>query len=424
MTEDRAPGLLGVGELDYEEISFSDDLLWFKQRIEKVVKGGIYLVAGQPGIGKSTLGIQLALDLGRSGHKTLYILTEQSAGDLRRRAQLMSSDWSLEDTERALSLIEPEEGIYDIENLPSFLSHQVLSQNGKYFGASLIVIDSIQGHGLSSTATKKYRQIYEFCRNCKAAGITVLLVAHVTKRGDIAGPKDLEHNVDCVLVMRKAMVYRPMFVPKNRFGPAVLKPIPLEMDKKTTRLTLAPHSDAQSTVARSFIGRDRILPEVQAAVSLPSYGSRGKITAPGLPKKEIEQLANCISQIPDMDMGELEYTIHCRLPGDRLYRSILGLPLSMALISSYLQMEIPFHHIYIGEIDLLRQVRDVPSHIIDDLHDALSSEEIRKPVRIFLPSDSAGLLREFLSDDSGVSIVSCPLLEDAVFNTWPNLKPD
>src|SRR5262249_45026858 len=162
------------------------------------------------------------------------------------------------------------------------------------------IIDSIQGDGLSSSATKKYKQVYEFCRQCKAEGITTLLIAHVNKKGEIAGPKDLEHHVDCILYMKKAMVYRPLFVPKNRFGPAVFKPIPLEMDRVTTALRLSPHSHTVSSVAKTFFERGTENAEIQAAVSLPNYGTRAQITAPGLPKKEIEQLLNCIDQLPEM----------------------------------------------------------------------------------------------------------------------------
>jgi DNA repair protein RadA/Sms len=412
-------GLLGIGESEFEELSLSEQLRWLRQRIGKFVKGGIYLLAGQPGIGKSTLAIQLAVDLARAGSRTLYILTEQSKEELAQRARLITSNWTAAAVVESLKRVEPEDGVYDIETLPSFLSHQVMSPSGKYHGASFIVLDSVQGHGLAATATRKYRQVYEFCRQCKSAGITVLLVAHVTKRGEIAGPKDLEHNVDCVLVMRKAMTYRPLFVPKNRFGPAVLKPVPLEMDKNSTALSLAPHSEAVSTVARSFLGRDFSLPEVQASVSLPTYGGRGRITAPGLPRREIEQLANCISQIPDMNIDDLDYTIHCRLPGGRRYHNFLGLPLSVALIASYLQKDIPAHHLYIGEIDLLRKVREVPDHLVTQLWEAIQANEIRRPLRLFLPPESARLLRETLE---GVTVVACDRLDDAVFLTWPELR--
>lgn len=421
MPQNESTGLLGVGRAEFEEIPLSDSLTWLKNRIGRFVRGGIYLIAGQPGIGKSTLGIQLALDIGRAGIKSLYILTEQSKEELANRARLMTTNWTQDDSNKALGNFIPEETIYDIETLPSFLGHQVLNSTGKYHDVKLIVLDSVQGHGLASTATRKYRQIYEFCRQCKSNGITVLLVAHVTKGGDIAGPKDMEHNVDCVLVMRKAMVYRPLFVPKNRFGPAVLKPVPLEMDKISTALTLSPHSDSVSTVAKTFLARGGILPEVQASVALPTYGSRGRITAPGLPRKEIEQIANCISQIPDMDIGDLDYSIHCRLPGERRYRSVLGLPLAMALIASYIQKDIPAHHIYMGEIDLLRKVREVPDATVLELVEALKADEIARPVRLFLPASSAEYVRSEIND---ATVVACERLEDAVFNTWPELRSD
>lgn len=422
MTHTEPSGLLAIAETQHAEIELSDSLAWLRQRISKFVVGGIYLLAGQPGIGKSRLSTQIALDLGRRGIKTLYILTEESKKGLASVARQMTSDWPRKDADRALSNVLAEEDVYDLETLPTFLGHQVMSSSGKYHGVKLIVIDSIQGHGLSAGATRKYRQVYDFCRQCKTDGITVILVAHVTKKGDIAGPKDMEHNVDCILVMRRAMIYRPMFVPKNRFGPAIFKPIPLEMDKTTTALRLSPHSDSVSSVARSYLGRHIGIAEAQASVALPAYGNRGKITAPGLPRKEIEQLTTCISQLPDMQIEDLDYTIQCRLPGGKHYRSLLGLPLCMALIASYIQKDIPAYHIYMGEIDLLRKVREVPDEIILDLLEQLKDKTntvIPRPVRIFCPKESAHILQE---EVEGATVVACERLDDAVFLTWPELK--
>jgi len=387
-----------------------------------LVVGGVYLLGGEPGIGKSTLALQLGLGLGLRGEHTLLILTEQSAGEVGKRARDLTKGWEQEDQRRALQAVLPEEGVYSLEALPDFLVHQILSPNGKYRGMRLVVVDSVQGHGISSRSTKVYRHVYEFSRKCKGAGITVVLVCHVTKAGQIAGPKDLEHNVDCVVVMRKAMSYRPLFVPKNRFGHSVLHPLLLEMTSDTGALRESQHAESVSTAARSFLTKDApALPEVQAAVSLPQYGSRGRIIAPGLPNKEIEQIVSCVNQLPDMSFDDLSYSLNCRLPGDGIYRSTLGLPLAMALIASYIQRNIPRRNLYIGEIDLLRHVRQSPPRLIAELVDLLNEDEDPLPLRIFLPQADA----QHVSDEmpSGkADIVACAQLEDAVYATWPELK--
>ncbi len=420
MSFDTSPGLLGVADDESREIPLTDDLAWLRDPIGKFVQGGIYLLAGQPGIGKSRLALQLALDLGVQGLPTLYVLTEESKAAIRTRALMMGSSWAEADLKQAMSLIHPEDTVYDIANLPSFLGHQVIAHSGRYHGVQLIIIDSIQGHGLSANATKQYKKLYEFCKLSKAEGVSVLLITHVTKTGAISGPKDLEHNVDCVLYMKKALICRPLFVPKNRFGPAVLQPIPLEMDRKTAILRLSPHSHSVSSVARTFLGRGAGKAEAQAAVSLPNYGTRGQIIAPGLPRKEIEQLLSCISQIPDMDIGDLSYSVQCRLPGERRYRRLLDLPLSMALIASYLHRDIPRHHLYIGELDLLRRVREIPDNIAQDLREAVETGEVQMPVRIFCPRDSAYVLSGGVKD---VGLLACDRLDDAVYATWPDLCP-
>lgn len=415
----QAESLYEIGEPEYRTIPLTDKLAWLVHRIDKFVQGGIYLLAGHPGIGKSTLGLQIALDVGAQGIKTLYILNEQSKEDLAKRARMLLAKSPKEIATAARKMIMPEDAVYDISNLPEFLSHKVLSPNGKYHGVKLIVLDSVQGQGLSSSATTKYRELYAFCRACKSANITVLLISHVTKAGEIAGPKGMEHNVDTVMLMRKAMIYRPMFIPKNRFGPAVFKPIPLLMDKETTELRESPHTESSAAVARTYIGRMGGIAEAQAIVSLPAYGLKGKITAPNLPRKEIEQLINCISRLPELDIDDLDYSIHCRIPEERIYRSILGLPLAMSLIASYIQRTIPQYHIYLGEIDLLRQLRELPEQLIMDLAADIDAGNIQRPVAVFCPSRAAQAIRELGVE---ATVIECSTLDDAVFRTWSDLR--
>ena len=92
MSDAEPSGLLAVNGAEHTEIELSESLAWLRQRISKFVVGGVYLLAGQPGIGKSRLSAQLALDLGRRGQKTLYVLTEQSKDDLAKIARQMTAD--------------------------------------------------------------------------------------------------------------------------------------------------------------------------------------------------------------------------------------------------------------------------------------------------------------------------------------------
>jgi len=109
MADSVDTGLLCIPRASYVELPLSDSLAWLHSRIDKFVRGGIYLLAGQPGIGKSTLGIQIALDLGRQDIKSLIVLTEVNTTDLGQRARMLCSDWPIPDAERALRNVKPEE---------------------------------------------------------------------------------------------------------------------------------------------------------------------------------------------------------------------------------------------------------------------------------------------------------------------------
>lgn len=181
MNERENRGLLGVGAAEFRDLPLGDDLSWLKARVSRLVEGGVYLLAGPPGIDKSTLGIRLALALGAQEIPSVYVLTEPSKQEFANRARLMTAPWKARTRERALYNLKADDGLYDIDTLPNFLAHKVISQNGVHHGARLVVLDSIHGQGLSSAAAKKYRALYDFCHACKNEGITVLLVGHVTK---------------------------------------------------------------------------------------------------------------------------------------------------------------------------------------------------------------------------------------------------
>jgi DNA repair protein RadA/Sms len=337
----------------------------------------------------------------------------------------MAGEWPACVAHHAMAHLLADANVGDIETLPSFFMHNILSPNGRYHGVRLVVLDSIQGNGLPSASLKKYAKLYEFTRLCQAAGITTLLIGHVTKNGAVQGPRDLEHNVDAVIQLCKAVRFRALSVPKNRFGPAMVPPLSLTLDDVTTNLEVSPHAAPITSVVRSYLPSPRSAPveachltEVQCSVSLPAFGARGKVTAPGIPMSEVYHVLKTISQMPQMEIGDMDFTIHTHLPEERRFKNILGLPIAMSLLGSYLQRPIDSNHIYLGEIDLCRKVRDVPIPLIDPISRAYNRSEFFQERRTFCSLATA----EYLKNRTGIQeIIGCERLEDVINLTWPQL---
>jgi DNA repair protein RadA/Sms len=408
--------LIDVPQTRHETVEFTDNL-WFNDLCGQVVAGEVILAAGAPGSNKSTQARQLALDLVSQGHRVLMILTEEPAERAKAGFVAMASDLPPSKVRAALSNIHVETGVQDVEMLPNFFASQVLNPNGPYHGVSMIVLDSIQGPGLSANNFDAYQALIQFFALTRAAQVMTLAICHITKRGEIAGPKALEHVVDCSILIRKAYNRRLVSVLKNRFGPETARPLQLEIDPLTLKLRLSPHTETLTAVARGYLPGAG-LTEVQGAVALPKPGAAAKVTAPGLPRKEIEQYVSGLCQVPGFELADFDLSIQCRVPGERRYRSVLGLPLSLALAASYIQQPIPERQLHIGEIDLCRNVREVPAALLNDLSNSITSGEIALPLRILCPPSAVGQL----PSGNGVEVVPCRRLDDAIFATWPNLR--
>jgi DNA repair protein RadA/Sms len=414
-----ANSLLSTAVDRREELPLSDELTFLRDAAHRFVCGGIYLFAGAPGGGKSLLACQIGLELGCQGIRSLFIVTEQGPSNLKEMAIRTTGDWERPTAERALAHIQIDDGLYDVNALPAFITRAVLSPVGQYHGVKLVVLDSIQGHGLAAAATKAYGKVLEAARLCAENGITVILVSHVTKRGDVAGPKTLEHGVDAAIILRRAMQYSLLAVRKNRFGPPMLRMMPLRIDRVTTRLGLAPHAEAIPGAARTFAGPGSGLMQIQASVAVPADGRHGRLNAPGLPKKEVEQLIDCIAQLDTLDLSDLDYSIQCRLPGSGQYSTYFGLPLCMSLIASYSRKAIPEQNMYLGEVDLFRKVLAVPAEVLRNRRDVIDHGEITTPITLFVPPMATTHLPR---SSNAVKIVPCGSLEDAVYQTWADLR--
>lgn len=443
------PTLSAIQRSPQSFAKFHGDLPWFSEATNSkgLVKGGIYLVSGPPGGGKTTLCLQMAVDLASSGHKVLYLALEQTLDALKEIIESRvfphrhSKVYELEEQKfdfktglekaRERSSVDTEEqriehnvfidsSVSGMEALPDFLTRQVIGSTCQYAGTEFIFVDSMQGLGTAPTSSRPYQRLFEFNRWAKEHGITVLLIGHITKGGSIAGPRSLEHNVDSVLYMRKAMRFRPLFVPKNRFGSERHEPLTLVMNDAGC-LEKSKHTKAQASWALGYLPSSPDLIEVQALVKLPKYGERSGIQGPYLPKQKLRQLIGIISSLRDIDISDLTFEINCAIPGGRPYFHTLDLPLVVSILSSYFQTEIPRRSLFLGEVDLTLAVRPLAAGICENVAQLLAQDGVSHPVeKVFVSDRSAEILAHKLSErGSTTNVCGVPDLESLLETIWP-----
>jgi len=406
-----SPGsLLHVSGADYRRLPLSQSLQWLTDLCGgMVVLGGVYLLGGAPGANKSTLARQIALDLASQGHRTLFVLSEEPAYRLKGFLTRMTAGWSKAQVDRAMSNLLVETNVHDLASLPNFFARNVLSPDGPYQNIKLLVLDSIQGNGVSHTATEKWAALHEFGDLTRRACITAFWVSHLNKRGEFSGLRDTEHAVDAAIMLRKAGLNRHAGVPKNRFGSEVHRLIALEINRETVTLHPSRRAHISAAVAKSFLPGIGVV-ELQGAVTLPHWGSRPRVMAPGLPRREIELLVACLAQVNGVELDDLSSTIQCTLPGDGRYSKLLGLPLCLALIASVTQRPLPSNQLQIGEVDLTRNIRDVPELLLTELTQAIGNGDLPLPLRLIVPPSAMAQLPR----NKRVELVPVRTLDEAV----------
>ncbi len=451
------PRLDSIGEAEHEFYKFPT-IKWFSEASNQrgLARGGIYLLSGPPGCGKTTVALEMMIDLASVGIQVLYLTLEQSPGWLKntirnriypyrqslitKKGIAKSTDWKKQlkraasNVENVQSEISEEEiaeknfyidlSIPNMESLPDFFTRQVLTSSGQYKGTKILVVDSLQGLGTAPTSSKPYSRLYEFNKYVKEEGITCLLIGHVTKSGKIAGPRSLEHNVDCVLYMRSAMKLRPFFVPKNRFGPERYEPFAL-IANKWGCLEKSKHMEARSSIALSYLARYNIIAEAQALVKLPKLGSRPGLIAPYLPQQKIKHLIGIISNIKDVDISDLAFEVNCYLPSGVPYFHTLDFAISMSILASYFQLPLPPDAIFMGEVDLSQRIRPLPhDEVIIDLCYYLASENNNRHIdRIYICEEQVELLTDNISERGlNIEVIGVNMLEDVLTKIWPEIK--
>src|ERR1700691_5011709 len=321
-----------------------------------LVRGSVLLLGGNPGIGKSTLLIEVAAAYARNGHRAVYISGEEAVAQVRLRAERLGL------TAAAVELA-PETSVEDIV--------ATLSQG---HAPQLVVIDSIQTmwtqnvEAAPGTVTQVRGSAGELIRFAKRTGAAVVLVGHVTKDGQIAGPRVVEHMVDAVLSFEGegSQQFRILRAIKNRFGPTDEIGV-FEMTGAGLREVANPSElflserDLGSPGTAVFAGIEGTRPllvEIQALVAPTSLGTPRRAVVGWDP--------NRLSMV----LAVLEAHCGVRLSGHDVYLNVAGglriqepaadVAAAAALVSSLAHAPLPADAVYFGEVSLSGAVRPVP----------------------------------------------------------------
>ena len=316
-----------------------------------LVAGSLILVGGQPGIGKSTLMLQLALSLKT---KVLYVSGEESGEQIKMRANRIheSNDACYILTETNCSKIID----FGAELMPS-----------------VVIIDSIQtmASELLDSAPGSISQIKECTaelqRFAKELNIPVFIIGHITKDGSIAGPKVLEHMVDAVLQFEgdRNYTYRILRTTKNRFGSTDELGI-YEMHSEGLRpitnpseLLLSQRDEplSGSSIAATMEGRRSMLIETQALVSTAVYGNPQRTTT-GFDLRRLNMLLAVLEKRCGYRLGQMDVFLNIA-GGIRVDDPGIDLAIVGAIVSSYEDIAIPEHICFAGEVGLSGEIRSV-----------------------------------------------------------------
>ena len=343
-----------------------------------IVPGSLILIGGDPGIGKSTLLLQVASLLANKQERVLYISGEESVRQTKLRAE-------------RLAVQSNELYIYSETNLSQI--HETVHQVKPKF----IVVDSIQTiyHPEVTSAPGSVSQVREctaeLMRIAKTENIGIFIVGHVTKDGQIAGPRVLEHMVDTVLYFEgdRHHSYRILRSVKNRFGSTHELAI-FEMAQAGLREVLNPSelflserskSGAGSTVVASMEGTRPILVEVQALVT-PSSFNYPKRMATGVDQNRISLLMAVLEKRMGLMLQAQDAYIKVT-GGVKLDEPAIDLAIIASIVSSYKEEAVGLTDCFIGEVGLTGEVRRV-SRIEQRVNEAAKLGF----TRIFLPASN------------------------------------
>jgi DNA repair protein RadA/Sms len=317
-----------------------------------MVRGSLILLGGEPGIGKSTLLLQVALQV--KNQKVLYISGEESGSQIKLRADRIK---------------QQNDDFYIITETNT----QKIFQHAKDLQPQLVIIDSVQTiytDSIESTpgSVSQIRECAaEMQRYAKENGVSVVLVGHITKDGSIAGPKVLEHIVDVVLQFEgdNNYLYRLLRTLKNRFGSTAEIGI-YEMDSSglkvvdnPSQLLLTDRVDAMSgiSIACTMEGLRPMMVEVQALVSNAVYGTAQR-SATGFDVRRMHMLLAVLEKRAGYKLALKDVFLNIA-GGFKLNDPATDLAVIASIMSSYEDQNISYKYAFAGEVGLSGEVRAV-----------------------------------------------------------------
>lgn len=352
--EKRASTPKRLSEINFEEMPRT---VTHDAELDRVLGGGIVpgslvLIGGEPGIGKSTLMLQIALSLPKV--KVLYVSGEESEAQIKMRAERMAFK---SDNCYVLSETNTQQIFQQIEILQP----------------DLLIIDSIQTlhsqyvESAAGSVSQVRECTAELMKFAKETGVPVFLIGHITKDGSIAGPKVLEHMVDTVLQFEgdRHLSYRILRTSKNRFGSTnelgiyEMRGEGLRQVANPSEILLTQREEVLNGVAIGAMleGNRPLLIEIQSLVSPATYGTPQR-SSTGFDAKRLNMLLAVLEKRGGMRLGQQDVFLNVA-GGMRVDDPALDLAVCASLVSSYEDSPVPEDICFAGEVGLGGEIRAV-----------------------------------------------------------------
>jgi len=367
-----------------------------------IVSGSVILVAGAPGMGKSTLLLQVGAKLAEQGKDILYVSGEESLSQIKLRADRLGIH------SKNLKILSET----NVENIKALL---------KDTRPGLVIIDSIQTifnpemESLPGNVSQVRFCGHDLTLAAKETGVPIFLVGHVTKEGSIAGPRVLEHLVDGLILLEgdEQHIYRLLRSVKNRFGSTnevgifemTSRGILEVMNPSEYLLSQRRKETSGTVVTVNLQGTRPLLVEVQALITPTSYGMPQRTTT-GIDHRRLSLLLAILEKRMGFKFGNQDVFVNAA-GGLRLKETAVDLAITVAMVSNYREKPVNGQVAVVGEVGLAGEVRGV-SQIEKRI-----SEAGRLGFRsIVLPNVNLKGLRE----EPGVKVVGVDTVGEAVKN--------